>query len=98
METDDLETVRVAVECGVDIIMLDNMDPDSMKAAVEIIGGKADVECSGNITKENIGTVHIGLINQHITLFAHDIILGTDAVRLRYAIYKHGFSAFGGAS
>ena len=34
--------------------MLDNMDPDSMKAAVEIIGGKADVECSGNITKENI--------------------------------------------
>lgn len=54
VETDDLETVRAAVECGVDIIMLDNMDPDSMKAAVEIIGGKADVECSGNITKENI--------------------------------------------
>lgn len=54
VETDDLETVRSAVECGADIIMLDNMDPDSMKAAVEIIGGKADVECSGNITKENI--------------------------------------------
>lgn len=54
VETDDLETVRAAVECGADIIMLDNMDPDSMKAAVEIIGGKADVECSGNITKENI--------------------------------------------
>ena len=54
VETDDLETVRAAVECGADIIMLDNMDSDSMKAAVEIIGGKADVECSGNITKENI--------------------------------------------
>lgn len=54
VETDDLETVRAAVECGADIIMLDNMDPDSMKAVVEIIGGKADVECSGNITKENI--------------------------------------------
>ena len=52
VETDDLETVRAAVECGADIIMLDNMDPDSMKAAVEIIEGKTDVECSGNITSK----------------------------------------------
>ena len=43
-----------AVEAGADIIMLDNMDHDVMKEAIEIIDGRAEIEVSGNVTKENI--------------------------------------------
>ncbi len=39
---------------GADIIMLDNMDVDTMKQAIEIIDGRAKTECSGNVTRENI--------------------------------------------
>jgi len=46
--------VKEAVEAGADIIMLDNMSPAQMKEAVQLIGGRAETECSGNITKENI--------------------------------------------
>ena len=45
---------KEAVEAGADIIMLDNMTPEVMKQAVELIDGRAQTECSGNITKENI--------------------------------------------
>ena len=54
MECATLEIVTDAVEAGADIIMLDNMDNDTMKAAIEIIGGKALIEVSGNVTRENI--------------------------------------------
>ena len=37
--------------------MLDNMTPEVMKQAVELIDGRAQTECSGNITKENIETI-----------------------------------------
>ena len=43
-----------AVEAGADIIMLDNMSPEQMKEAIQIIDGRALTECSGNVTKENI--------------------------------------------
>ena len=46
--------VRDAVEAGADIIMLDNMDHDTMVEAMRIIDGKAEVEVSGNMTKENL--------------------------------------------
>ena len=46
--------VKEAVEAGADIIMLDNMTPETMKKAVELIDGRAETECSGNVTKENI--------------------------------------------
>ena len=49
------EDVRTAVEAGADIIMLDNMSYDEMKEALLIIDGHAETECSGNVTKENIG-------------------------------------------
>ena len=49
-----LDQVKEAVEAGADIIMLDNMTPEVMKQAVELIDGRAQTECSGNITKENI--------------------------------------------
>ncbi len=54
VETETLEQVREAVEAGADIIMLDNMDPDTMKEAVALIAGRAQTECSGNVTAENI--------------------------------------------
>lgn len=57
VETENLDMVKEAVEAGADIIMLDNMSEDMMKEAVRIIDGKAETECSGNITKENIGNI-----------------------------------------
>lgn len=54
VETENLDMVREAVEAGADIIMLDNMSHDMMKEAVAIIDGRAETECSGNVTKENI--------------------------------------------
>lgn len=57
VETEDLDMVREAVEAGADIIMLDNMSPEMMAEAIRIIDGRAETECSGNITKENIKTI-----------------------------------------
>ena len=54
IEVETLDQVKEAVEAGADIIMLDNMTPEVMKQAVELIHGRAQTECSGNITKENI--------------------------------------------
>ena len=54
VETETLEQVREAVEAGADIIMLDNMDPETMKEAVALIAGRAQTECSGNVTAEKI--------------------------------------------
>ena len=46
--------VKEAVEAGADIIMLDNMSTEEMQEAIKIIDGRAETECSGNVTKENI--------------------------------------------
>ena len=54
IETETLDQVREAVAAGADIIMLDNMDNDTMKKALEIIDGRAETECSGNVTKERL--------------------------------------------
>lgn len=54
IEVENLDMVREAVEAGADIIMLDNMTPEMMKQAIEIIDGRAETECSGNVTRENI--------------------------------------------
>lgn len=54
VEVETLDMVREAVDAGADIIMLDNMTPETMKEAISIIGGRAETECSGNVTKENI--------------------------------------------
>lgn len=54
VEVETLDQVKEAVEAGADIIMLDNMTPETMKKAVELIGGRAETECSGNVTRENI--------------------------------------------
>lgn len=54
IETETLAQVQEAVEAGADIIMLDNMDTETMKQALTIIGGRAETECSGNVTKERL--------------------------------------------
>ena len=48
------DRVKEALDAGADIIMLDNMDNDTMRKAVEMIDGKAQTECSGNVTKERL--------------------------------------------
>ena len=53
VETENLDMVR-EVEAGADIIMLDNMSPEEMGEAIRIIDGRAETECSGNVTKENV--------------------------------------------
>lgn len=57
VETENLDMVKEAVEAGADIIMLDNMSPEEMEEAVKYIDGRAETECSGNITKENIAKI-----------------------------------------
>lgn len=62
VETENLDMVKEAVEAGADIIMLDNMSPKEMEEAVKYIDGRAETECSGNITKENIEKIkNIGI-------------------------------------
>lgn len=57
VEVENLDMVREAVEAGADIIMLDNMTTEEMQEAIRIIDGRAETECSGNVTKENIGRI-----------------------------------------
>ena len=54
VEVENLEMLAEALEAGADIIMLDNMDAAMMKRAVEIVGGRAVTECSGNVTEERL--------------------------------------------
>ncbi|MBE6546847.1 MAG: carboxylating nicotinate-nucleotide diphosphorylase [Ruminococcaceae bacterium] len=54
VEVETLDMVREALEAGADIIMLDNMSVEDMKEAVRLCQGKAETECSGNVTRENI--------------------------------------------
>ena len=54
VEVETRDQVKEAVEAGADIIMLDNMTTDQMRAAIDLIDGRAETECSGNVTKENI--------------------------------------------
>lgn len=54
VEVENLDMVKEAVEAGADIIMLDNMTPEMMKEAIRIIDGRAETECSGNVTRDNV--------------------------------------------
>ena len=57
VEVETIDMVKEAVEAGADIIMLDNMSREQMKEAIEIIAGRAEIEVSGNVTKENIAAL-----------------------------------------
>lgn len=54
VETENLEMVEEAIAAGADIIMLDNMDNETMKKAVALIDGRAETECSGNVTAQRL--------------------------------------------
>ncbi|MDY6968917.1 MAG: carboxylating nicotinate-nucleotide diphosphorylase [Spirochaetota bacterium] len=57
VETKTLQEIAEAVESGADIIMLDNMNINIMKEAIDLIGGKAKIEVSGNINEDNIKNI-----------------------------------------
>ena len=62
IEVENLDMLKEALEAGADIIMLDNMSVEDMKEAVRLTKGKAETECSGNVTKENVARlVDIGV-------------------------------------
>ena len=62
IEVESLDMLKEALEAGADIIMLDNMSVEDMKAAVALCRGKAETECSGNVTRENVARlVDIGV-------------------------------------
>ena len=54
IEVETLDQVKEAVEAGADIIMLDNMTTEQLKESIDYIAGRAEIEVSGNVTKENI--------------------------------------------
>ena len=54
IEVENLDMLKEALDAGADIVMLDNMSVEDMKEAVKITAGRAETECSGNVTKENI--------------------------------------------
>lgn len=62
IEVENIDMLKEALEAGADIIMLDNMSVEDMKEAVRLTAGKAETECSGNVTKENVAKlVDIGV-------------------------------------
>ena len=54
VEVETIEQVTEAIAAGADIIMLDNMTTEQMREAISYIDGRAETECSGNVTRENI--------------------------------------------
>ena len=54
IEVEDLDMLREALDAGADIVMLDNMSVEDMREAVSLAKGRAETECSGNVTRENI--------------------------------------------
>lgn len=77
VETRNLEEVQEALDCGVNVIMLDNMTPEQMKEACALINGRAKTEASGNVTLENIRAVaesgvdiiSLGALTHSVTAF-----------------------------
>ncbi len=77
VETRTLDEVKEALNAGADIIMLDNMDNETMAEAVRIVEGNALLEASGNLTKERLRSVadlgvdilSIGALTHSVTAF-----------------------------
>lgn len=77
VETRNLDEVKEALDCGVNVIMLDNMSTDEMKKACALVNGKAKTEASGNVTLENIRAVaetgvdiiSLGALTHSVTAF-----------------------------
>ena len=82
MEVDTLEQLAEALEYGVDAVLLDNMDPPTLRRAVAMVGGRAVTEASGRITRETapaIAAAGVDLISSGwITHSAPILDLGLD--------------------
>jgi nicotinate-nucleotide pyrophosphorylase (carboxylating) len=62
VECDTREQVEVAVDAGADVVLLDNMDPDEVKACVAVVGGRCLIEVSGGVTIESLaGYLDLGV-------------------------------------
>lgn len=84
VETRTLDEVREAVEAGADIIMLDNMDNETMAQAVEIARGKALLEASGNLTKERLSSVaRVGVDILSIGALTHSVSAFDISMRMK---------------
>jgi nicotinate-nucleotide pyrophosphorylase (carboxylating) len=57
VETKNMQEVKEALKCGVDIIMLDNMSVPAMKKAVDFVVGRAILEASGNVNLQNVSAI-----------------------------------------
>ena len=91
VETETIEQVREAVEAGADIIMLDNMSHEQMAEAVKLIDGRAETECSGNVTKENIAKVtEIGVDYVSSGALTHSAPIMDISMKNMHAIYDDG--------
>ncbi len=89
VEVENLEMVKEAVEAGADIIMLDNMSTEDMQEAIRIIGGRAETECSGNVTKENIGRLtSLGVDYISSGALTHSAPILDISLKNLHAIYK----------
>lgn len=84
VECDTLEQVKEALNCGVDIIMLDNMSIDTMREGVKLINGNAIVEASGNVnlsTIKDIAATGVDIISSSaIVAKAPTLDLGLDCI------------------
>ena len=77
VEARNLDEVQEALDCGVNVIMLDNMGTDEMKKACGLVNGRAKTEASGNVTLENIRSVaetgvdiiSLGALTHSVTAF-----------------------------
>jgi nicotinate-nucleotide pyrophosphorylase (carboxylating) len=84
VETRTLKEVIEAVEAGADIIMLDNMDNTTMHQAVELIGGRAKTEASGNMTVERVaGVATTGVDFISVGALTHSVIALDYSLRKR---------------
>lgn len=93
VEVENLDMVREAVDAGADIIMLDNMSPEDMKEAIRIIDGRAETECSGNVTKENIDRLtSLGVDYISSGALTHSAPVLDISLKNLHAICRSGFS------
>ena len=89
VEVENLDMLQEALDAGADIVMLDNMTPKMMKEAVKMAAGKAETECSGNVTKENIkNIVDIGVDYVSSGALTHSAPIMDLSLKNLHAIYK----------
>ena len=91
VETRNLEEVREAIQAGVDRIMLDNLDIDTMSEAVQLIDGRAETEASGGINlnmvsfvaETGVDYISIGALTHSTKCIDFSLVLDTQRTKTR---------------